>query len=207
MYKALFELSADRADFLSRLFSRPRPPGLRPEMTPTELFRAFAGQAPSETLFTQNLSALQRRLVTGHGFPLSADDDAQLELIYSAFLNDGPDLRYSAAPTFALNGSNRAGGGYSGFAFQYPDFPSYQELQEAADAEGLNRGYLATEANFQFLKAVPKPTTCSCRSSATSAGLKALRAIGGVHPRAHGATVSGLLCLECRAAPDGRRRL
>src|SRR5678809_849042 len=30
MYKALFELSADRADFVSRLFSRKRPAGLRP---------------------------------------------------------------------------------------------------------------------------------------------------------------------------------
>src|SRR5215831_10269645 len=28
MYKALFELSADRAEFVSRLFSRPRPDGL-----------------------------------------------------------------------------------------------------------------------------------------------------------------------------------
>ena len=27
LYKALFELSADRAEFVSRLFSRPRPPG------------------------------------------------------------------------------------------------------------------------------------------------------------------------------------
>ena len=30
MYKALIELSADRADFLSRLFSKPRPPNLGP---------------------------------------------------------------------------------------------------------------------------------------------------------------------------------
>ena len=28
LYKALFELSANRAEFVSRLFSRPRPPGL-----------------------------------------------------------------------------------------------------------------------------------------------------------------------------------
>ena len=33
MYKALFELSADRADFVSRLFSRKRPLGLRPTST------------------------------------------------------------------------------------------------------------------------------------------------------------------------------
>src|SRR5262245_47437334 len=31
MYKALFELSIDRADFLSQLFSRPRPSGVGPD--------------------------------------------------------------------------------------------------------------------------------------------------------------------------------
>ena len=30
MYKALFELSSDRIDFISRLFSKPRPESLRP---------------------------------------------------------------------------------------------------------------------------------------------------------------------------------
>src|SRR5438132_12746325 len=41
MYKALFELSADRPDFLSMLFSRPRPPGLGARSTLSELFAAF----------------------------------------------------------------------------------------------------------------------------------------------------------------------
>src|SRR5687768_13805759 len=31
MYKALFELAADRADFVSKLFAKPRPEGLGPE--------------------------------------------------------------------------------------------------------------------------------------------------------------------------------
>src|SRR5215470_324185 len=38
MYKAFFELSPDRADFLSHLFARKRPAGLNPESTPEELF-------------------------------------------------------------------------------------------------------------------------------------------------------------------------
>jgi hypothetical protein len=188
MYKALFELSDDRAAFLARLFSRPRPPGLRPDMTPAELFRAFDGEAPSDALFAQNLTDVRRRLETGHGFPLSAEDGSQLEMIYSAFLNDGPDLRYTAAPTFAVNGANRARGGYSGFAFQYPDFPSYAELQEAADASGLNRGYLANEANFQFLKQF-ETHNLLVPVVGDFGGPKALRAIGE-YIRAHGATVS-----------------
>ena len=42
MYKALFELSADRADFVSRLFSRRRPDGLSATSTAAEIFSAFA---------------------------------------------------------------------------------------------------------------------------------------------------------------------
>ena len=42
MYKALFELSADRADFVSRLFSRQEPDGLRASSTPSEIFDAYA---------------------------------------------------------------------------------------------------------------------------------------------------------------------
>ncbi len=40
MYKALFELSADRADFIFRLFSQKRPEGLGPKSTADEIFAA-----------------------------------------------------------------------------------------------------------------------------------------------------------------------
>src|SRR5438477_826864 len=41
MYKALFDLSADRAEFLSRLFSRARPDNLNTNANVTEMFAAF----------------------------------------------------------------------------------------------------------------------------------------------------------------------
>ena len=41
LYKALFEMSADRADFLSRLFSRKRPDGLTRESTVDALMSAY----------------------------------------------------------------------------------------------------------------------------------------------------------------------
>src|SRR5258706_9583545 len=40
-YKALVEMSEDRADFLARLFSRPRPAGLDESSSPTALFEAY----------------------------------------------------------------------------------------------------------------------------------------------------------------------
>src|SRR5262245_577954 len=51
MYKALFELSADRAEFLSRLFSRKRPAGLDAASTPEELFDAYGKVEPNRTVY------------------------------------------------------------------------------------------------------------------------------------------------------------
>ncbi len=41
MYKAAFEMSANRADFLSIIFSRKRPEGLSETSTPDQLFEAY----------------------------------------------------------------------------------------------------------------------------------------------------------------------
>ena len=46
MYKALFELSSDRADFLSRLFSRRRPARLDSNSSVTALFDAYRRSHP-----------------------------------------------------------------------------------------------------------------------------------------------------------------
>ena len=54
MYKALFELSADRADFVSRLFSRRRPAGLSATSTAAEIFSAFAQAEPNERLLERD---------------------------------------------------------------------------------------------------------------------------------------------------------
>src|SRR5438046_4733076 len=55
MYKALFELSADRAEFVSRLFSKRRPDGLSTKATSLDLFGAFGNAATSTEMFTANL--------------------------------------------------------------------------------------------------------------------------------------------------------
>src|SRR5437762_3594663 len=54
LYKAIIELSHDRAEFLSRLFSLPRPSGLGPQSTPQELIKRYAGVAPSDKLYQAN---------------------------------------------------------------------------------------------------------------------------------------------------------
>ena len=74
MYKAIFELSNDRADFVSMLFSKPRPAGLGPASTVSELFLAFTNVPASDSLYAANLKAITDRLTGVHQFPLSASD-------------------------------------------------------------------------------------------------------------------------------------
>src|SRR5215467_3516979 len=55
MYKALIETSADRAEFLSKLFSRKRPEGLSSISTAEELFEAYDNITADRQLFQDTL--------------------------------------------------------------------------------------------------------------------------------------------------------
>src|ERR1700675_1003568 len=68
MYKALFEMSADRAEFVGRLFARKRPAGLRSSASAAQLFSAFAQIEPTETYYEQTLKEIERQLTAKHGF-------------------------------------------------------------------------------------------------------------------------------------------
>src|SRR5689334_10607059 len=96
LYKALFEMSADRADFLSRLFSRKRPAGLSAASTVAELFAAYDAVQTSEDLYKQNLQAVTDWLTKQHHFKLSDEDIRGVEYVYhDAFFEGGPGLNYS----------------------------------------------------------------------------------------------------------------
>ena len=91
MYKALFELAGDRAEFVSRLFSRKRAAQVTEASTAAQLFAAYANVRSSQTLYDQNLKAIDRQLVTTHGFGLSDNDLRGIEFVYSNFFTFGPD--------------------------------------------------------------------------------------------------------------------
>jgi hypothetical protein len=177
MYKAVIELSADRAEFLSRLFSKKRPAGLGASATATALFDAFDRADTSEGLYHLNVTAVQDQLVKRHGFALSADDLEQLESIYYAFFWEGPGLRYSSAPI-----------GFGGRGFAGTTFPSYEEMMLQTDLTGENRSYLATEESFRFLKDF-EARNLVVPVVGNFAGPKALRLVGN-YVREHGATVT-----------------
>ena len=95
MYKALVELSSDRAEFLSRLFSRPAPLSAGRMTTARALIDAYAHSAPDEALCRRNVQEIVDNLVSRHRFTLSGSDLADVERIHRAFVDAGPEMRYS----------------------------------------------------------------------------------------------------------------
>src|SRR2546428_4662124 len=67
MYKALIEISANRVDFVSRLFSRPRPEGLDEKTPPEKIFAKFDTVEADPKLFAANLKAIKAQLEDRHG--------------------------------------------------------------------------------------------------------------------------------------------
>src|SRR5437899_3977683 len=68
MYKALFELSKDRSEFVSRLFSRKRAAGLTAKSTAREIFSAYLAAEGGKEIYDENLKAIVNHLKTKHGF-------------------------------------------------------------------------------------------------------------------------------------------
>src|SRR5215210_6260617 len=58
MYKAMIEMSPNRADFMSMLFARARPAGLDTESTPEALFNGYANVSLDTVLYAKNLAAI-----------------------------------------------------------------------------------------------------------------------------------------------------
>lgn len=172
MYKALFELSDNRVEFVSRLFSKKRPQHLSTQSTPQEIFAAYAGVEHDFGAYTENLQAIDNQLTMKHHFALSADDLKGIEYVYKAFYTYGPEIRYSSTQ-----------GGYGGFRQ-----PSYADLMQSADDRGNTHSYLSTEENFTILKDLERKNLL-VPVVGNFGGPKAIRAVGE-YLKDHGATVS-----------------
>jgi hypothetical protein len=162
MYKALFELSSDRVDFVSRLFARKRPEGLTASSSVQEIFNAIANAETSETLFATNLKAILDNLTKTHGFVLATDDPEGIEYVYRQFQTYGPAL------TYWMSGR---GGGFG------RNSPSYADLMLSTDEAGQARSYLASEENFAVLKSLESKNLL-VPVVGNFAGPKAIRAVG-----------------------------
>ena len=179
MYKALFELSADRAEFVSRLFARPGPAGLPAASTVDELFVAFARVPADLEMQAHVLAEMLEHLTMTRGFRLTEEDRFGIEDIYDQFVTFGPSITYSSSTS-----SGRAG---FGWRRGRGGFPSYADLMRQRDGTGTQRSYLATEVQFQALKTMQERNLI-VPVVGDFAGSRALRQVGQ-YVKARGAVI------------------
>lgn len=138
MYKALMELSDDRATFVSRLLSRQIPDGLAADAPVTELFTRFSASPPDTLLFWDTLDTLRKHLMVTKGFPLDGQDRESLFYVFASFAEGGADLTYS----FGQMRGQRFGRW----------MPTIAEMMTETDGEGAQRSYLASEASYRAVR-------------------------------------------------------
>jgi len=170
MYKALFELSTDRVDFVSRLFSLKRPSALTKQSDAKEVFAAFAGESKSEELYKRNAAAIRDVLSRKDRLGLPAEDMKGIEDVYREFYTRGLDIHYEITP-----GSSGA-------------FPTYADLMTATDTAAVTRSFLASEEHFQVVKDL-ETRNLIVPVVGDFAGPKAIRAVA-TYLRSHNTPVS-----------------
>jgi hypothetical protein len=134
LYKALFDLSASRSEYLALLFSR-EAPALKESASFEEVLNAVRTAATNEELFITNLNRIKAVLLEKFHLHLSAGDLSKIEYVYRSFWQDGLDLRFSTIGRMS-----------------YLRYPTYQELMLARDMEGRRKNFLASNASFQWMK-------------------------------------------------------
>jgi hypothetical protein len=182
MYKALIEMSKDRADFLAKLFARAPLQGVDSTSTAAALFEALAKQPADSARFRQNLQAITTRLTGRHRFALSDSQQVSLRCVYGAFFTQGPELTYG----YSSECRNPGPYGYPGFGGRRG--PTYQDMMLETDSVGVNWSYLGSERAFRALKDMQERNLI-VPLTGNFAGPKALRAVGR-WARAHRAKVT-----------------
>jgi hypothetical protein len=168
MYKALFEIADNRADFVSLLFSRKRPAGLDANSSADTLFQAFEKAKPDPQLYAATLKAIKNRLTR---FPLNADDVRKIEYIFNVFFRGGPIMDYG----FASSAPN-------------PYVPSYYMLAVANDGRGKNWVYLNKEESYRHIRELQQKNLI-VPLVGDFTGVKAIRTVAQ-YIKDHGSTVS-----------------
>jgi hypothetical protein len=138
MYKAIFELSPTRVEFLCRLFARPVPPAGSARDT-LEGLLDYLGRTDSEDkLYGSNLAELQSTIEQTFKYPLSQSDRISLDYVLKAFRTSGVQI------SFQMSGF---GGGYG-----WGRFPTFKDLILETDLHGKTGNFLATADDYNFVR-------------------------------------------------------
>jgi hypothetical protein len=162
MFKALFEMAADRADFISLLFSKPRPPGLDSTTTIQDIWQAYWHVKSDSTMWRSTYARMVELLTRKHGFRITEEETGQLKWVFDNFFAHGPVI------------TTRAGSGGGGGMNQttFADLTGYSN-----DASGTPRSFLSSEDNYAYVKDL-QTRNMVVPVSGDFAGPRAIRTIG-----------------------------
>ena len=171
MFKAIFEMSKDRADFISLLFSKPRPSGLDASTPIQQTWEAFFNVAADFTMSQKTYTRIVDLLTKTKKFTLTPEESGQLESVYQAFYNYGPGI------------STRGPAGRGGGTLTFADLTGW-----TYDATGFPQSFLSSDDHFRSVKALHEKNLI-VPVSGDFGGPRAIRAIG-TYLKKHGGTVT-----------------
>lgn len=170
MFKALFHLSEDRAQFLARWFSRPLAgPDAPGRGSSLDGLLTYFSQAPAtDEAFAANLASIRKTIEEDFLFPLLPRDQSSLEYVYRAFRQENLNIMFRLG---------RGNFGVTSWAF-WGGFPTLRDLLLETDLRGQRGSFLASEEDYEFLRDLHERNRI-IPVVGDFAGTKALEAVAG----------------------------
>ncbi|NIM50608.1 MAG: hypothetical protein GTN62_09790 [Gemmatimonadales bacterium] len=161
LFKALFALARNRAEYLSLLFGRP-PPGTLDEWTNRGIAEllAYIDSTPTRPETIASARRAVDRTVAAFDVPLSVEDWATIDRYHQTFIREGLSLKFRS--------------------FRRPPrfyYPTFRELLMERDLTGRHTNYLASEGAFRVVKSL-QDRDLVIPVVGDLAGTHALKAIG-----------------------------
>jgi hypothetical protein len=166
MFKALFELSATRADFVSLTFSKGKPAGVDTIQNIQFIWNSFLNVPTDTALARKNYQRVLDHLTKTHSFRLTNEEIESLRWVWDAFTQYGPAINTQAA---------QGGGGFGGRGANRGNFITL--TAQSLDSAGVVHSFLSTDDNYRYVKQLHEKNLF-IPVSGDFAGPKALRGIG-----------------------------
>lgn len=153
LYKAIFHLANDRAEFLALLFSKPLSKSRSETKASLEELLKYIFESPvSQKVFSDNLTTIQKTIEEDFHIPLSAEDLESLRRTYYIFWRLNLRIAYGMG------------------------FPTMADLILETDLQGKEGNFLAQEQDYQFVRELQEQNRV-IPVVGDFAGRKALRAV------------------------------
>ncbi|HEY6331161.1 MAG TPA: hypothetical protein VI756_17670, partial [Blastocatellia bacterium] len=163
LYKAIFQGSPTRVEFLCKLLSRPIPPAGLARDTLEGLLDYLGRTDADDKLYGATLAELQNTIEQTFKFPLSYGDRVSLDYVLKAFRTSGVQISFQMG---------RPGGGYG-----WGRFPSLKDLILETDLHGKTGNFLASADDYNFVRDMQRKNLI-VPIVGDFAGTKAIVAIG-----------------------------